>query len=59
MAWTHVESTILELKEKGHRAVFVPAHRILCDHVEVLYDIDIGFKAFAGKEGIRHAGGSR
>ena len=25
----------------------------LCDHVEVLYDIDIGFKEFAEKEGMR------
>ncbi len=48
-----VESTILELKEKGHRAVFVQPIGFLCDHVEVLYDIDIGFKEFAGKEGIR------
>jgi len=41
------------LKEKGHRAVFVQPIGFLCDHVEVLYDIDIGFKEFAGKEGIR------
>jgi ferrochelatase len=25
----------------------------VCDHVEVLYDIDIAFKQFAEKEGMR------
>ena len=48
-----VESTILDLKEKGHRGVFVQPIGFLCDHVEVLYDIDIGFKHFAEKEGMR------
>lgn len=48
-----VESTILELKEQGHRGIFVQPIGFLCDHVEVLYDIDIGFKEFAGKEGMR------
>jgi ferrochelatase len=48
-----VESTILGLKEHGHRGVFVQPIGFLCDHVEVLYDIDIGFKQFAEKEGMR------
>jgi ferrochelatase len=48
-----VENTILELKEQGHRAVFVQPVGFLCDHVEVLYDIDIAFKQFAEKEGMR------
>jgi protoporphyrin/coproporphyrin ferrochelatase len=48
-----VEDTILDLKEKGHCGVFVQAVGFLCDHVEVLYDIDIGFKQFAEKEGMR------
>jgi ferrochelatase len=48
-----VENTILELKEKGHRGVFVQPIGFLCDHVEVLYDIDIGFKQFAEAEGMR------
>lgn len=48
-----VENTILELKDKGHRGVFVQPIGFLCDHVEVLYDIDIGFKEFAEKEGMR------
>jgi ferrochelatase len=54
-AWLgpRVEDTILRLKEKGHRNVFLQPIGFLCDHVEVLYDIDIAFKEFAGKQGMR------
>ncbi len=54
-AWLgpRVEDTILGLKEKGHRDVFVQPIGFLCDHVEVLYDIDIGFKQFAEAQGMR------
>jgi ferrochelatase len=48
-----VEETILKLKARGHRGVFVQPVGFLCDHVEVLYDIDIAFKQFAEKEGLR------
>ena len=48
-----VEETILSLKAKGHRGVFIHPIGFLCDHVEVLYDIDIFFKQFAEKEGMR------
>lgn len=48
-----VEATILGLKQEGHRGVFVQPIGFLCDHVEVLYDIDIGFKQFAAKEGLQ------
>jgi ferrochelatase len=48
-----VEDTILSLKEKGHRDIFVQPIGFLCDHVEVLYDIDIGFKQFAETQGMR------
>jgi ferrochelatase len=48
-----VEETIRNLKEKGHRGVFLHPIGFLCDHVEVLYDIDIAFKQFAEKEGMR------
>ena len=39
----------LELKTQGHSGVFVQPIGFLCDHVEVLYDIDIGFQEFAKK----------
>ncbi len=48
-----VENTILGLKEQGHRGVFVQPIGFLCDHVEVLYDVDIAVKEFAEKEGMR------
>jgi len=48
-----VEDTIRGLKAKGHRAVFLQPIGFLCDHVEVLYDIDIAFREFAEKEGMR------
>ena len=53
-AWLgpRVEDTILSLKEKGHRSVFLQPVGFLCDHVEVLYDIDIGFKQFAETQGM-------
>jgi protoporphyrin/coproporphyrin ferrochelatase len=48
-----VEDTIRDLKAKGHKGVFIHPVGFLCDHVEVLYDIDIGFKQFADSEGMR------
>ncbi len=48
-----VEDTILGLKAKGHKGVFVQPVGFLCDHVEVLYDIDIAFKKFADEQGMQ------
>ena len=48
-----VEDTILGLKAKGNSGVFIQPVGFLCDHVEVLYDIDIGFQEFARENGIR------
>jgi protoporphyrin/coproporphyrin ferrochelatase len=48
-----VEDTIMGLKQTGHDAVFVQPIGFLCDHVEVLYDIDIAFKEFAETKGMR------
>jgi protoporphyrin/coproporphyrin ferrochelatase len=45
-----VEATILDLKRSGRRGVFVQPIGFLCDHVEILYDIDVIFKTFAEKE---------
>jgi protoporphyrin/coproporphyrin ferrochelatase len=45
-----VEETILGLRAKRHRSVFVQPVGFLCDHVEVLYDIDIAFQQFAKSE---------
>jgi protoporphyrin/coproporphyrin ferrochelatase len=48
-----VEDTIRNLKAKGHRGVFLDPIGFVCDHVEVLYDIDIAFRQFAEREGMR------
>lgn len=48
-----VEDTILDLKRAGHSAVLVQPIGFLCDHVEVLYDIDVVFKHFAQSNGMR------
>lgn len=48
-----VEDMIVRCKEKGHSGVFVQPIGFLCDHVEVLYDIDIAFREFAEKKGMR------
>ncbi len=48
-----VEETILALKSEGHRGVFIQPIGFVCDHVEVLYDIDIAFKQFAEDHGLR------
>ena len=48
-----VEETILALQAKGYRGVFIQPIGFVCDHVEVLYDIDIGFRQFAEKQGMR------
>jgi ferrochelatase len=48
-----VEDTIVMLKAQGQRAVFIQPVGFLCDHVEVLYDIDIAFSQFAEARGMR------
>ncbi len=48
-----VEDTITALGDAGHNGVFIQPVGFLCDHVEVLYDIDIVFKQFAEERGLR------
>jgi len=48
-----VQDTITRLKQSGHDQVFVQPIGFLCDHVEILYDIDIAFAEFAQKKGMR------
>jgi len=48
-----VESKILELKKQGHRGVVIAPIGFVCDHVEVLYDVDIGFRQFATEQGMK------
>jgi ferrochelatase len=48
-----VEETILALKKKGHSGVFLQPIGFVCDHVEVLYDIDVAFREFAAQQGMK------
>jgi ferrochelatase len=48
-----VEDTIAKLSETGHTGVFVQPIGFVCDHVEILYDVDIAFREFAAKRGMK------
>ncbi len=48
-----VEDTLTALREAGHHTVIVQPIGFLCDHVEILYDIDIGFREFGEQIGLR------
>jgi len=48
-----VEETITRLKQSGHSGVFIQPIGFLCDHVEILYDIDILFRNVAEEQGMR------
>jgi ferrochelatase len=47
-----VEDTLQALAAAGHKAVVMQPIGFLCDHVEILYDIDINFREFAAKLGL-------
>jgi ferrochelatase len=47
-----VEDTLKALAEQGHKAVVIQPIGFLCDHVEILYDIDMNFRDFAREIGI-------
>ncbi len=48
-----VEETMLAFQRAGQDAVFLQPVGFVCDHVEVLYDIDIGFQQFAREHAMR------
>jgi ferrochelatase len=47
-----VEDTLTALRKEGHSAVVIQPIGFLCDHVEILYDIDIGFRDFGSGIGL-------
>ena len=47
-----VEETLAKLANTGHRRVIMQPIGFVCDHVEVLYDIDIGFRDFGSQIGL-------
>ena len=48
-----VEDTLKALAEMGHKAVVMQPVGFLCDHVEILYDIDIAFTQTAAELGLK------
>jgi ferrochelatase len=44
-----VESAMIELKKQGHTGAVIAPVGFVCDHVEVLYDVDVGFRQFAAE----------
>jgi len=48
-----VEDTIARLREAGHSGVFVQPIGFVCDHVEILFDVDILFREFAEQRGMK------
>ena len=48
-----VETVMLEQKRQGHKGVVIAPVGFVCDHVEVLYDIDIGFRQFANEQQLK------
>jgi ferrochelatase len=47
-----VEETLTALRQQGVTNLIIQPIGFLCDHVEILYDIDIGFREFAATLGI-------
>jgi ferrochelatase len=47
-----VEDTLTAMKQGGAKTVVLHTIGFLCDHVEILYDIDIAFTEFAAEQGM-------
>jgi ferrochelatase len=47
-----VEDTLKALADEGHKSVILQPVGFLCDHVEILYDIDLSFKQTAAELGL-------
>ena len=48
-----VEETLDGIAAEGVKAIVLQPIGFLCDHVEILYDVDILFRDYAAKQGIR------
>src|SRR4051812_6729632 len=47
------EAVITELAKSGHKSVLLVPIGFVCDHVEILYDIDVEYQALAKRLGIQ------
>jgi ferrochelatase len=48
-----VEETLTTIAQEGVKTVLLQPIGFLCDHVEILYDVDIAFREYASKLGVR------
>jgi ferrochelatase len=48
-----VEDTLEALKDEGHKGAVIQPVGFLCDHVEILYDVDIAFRETARELGLK------
>jgi ferrochelatase len=48
-----VEETLDSIAAEGIKTVLLQPIGFLCDHVEILYDVDIAFREYGAKLGIR------
>jgi ferrochelatase len=48
-----VEETLTSIAAEGTKVLLLQPIGFLCDHVEILYDVDIAFKQFAADLGLR------
>jgi protoporphyrin/coproporphyrin ferrochelatase len=48
-----VEDTIVKLREAGQTGIFVQPIGFVCDHVEILFDVDILFREYAEARGMK------
>lgn len=48
-----VEETLDKLASQGAKAVLLQPIGFLCDHIEILYDVDIAFRDYAKSRGLR------
>jgi protoporphyrin/coproporphyrin ferrochelatase len=48
-----VEDTLKAIKDEGHVGLVMQPVGFLCDHVEILYDIDIAFREAASELGLK------
>jgi len=46
-------AVMTELASQGHRAFLIVPIGFVCDHVEVLYDVDVVYRELAGRLGVR------
>jgi len=44
---------ITELAARGHRAFLIVPFGFVCDHVEILYDVDVTYRALAARLGVQ------